>query len=433
MASRITNSDQDQPNWIRALNAHDETSTQEVYAVVAEYETPDELIAACEKVRDAGFRKWDSLTPFPVHGIDEAMGIKQTILPWIVLGAGLTGGSIALLLQWFTNTYDYPFIISGKPMFSLPANIPVTFELTVLFSAFTAFGVMLALNLLPAFYHPLFRHPRIARYSSDRFAIVIEGADPLFEREKVEKLLKSAGALATEVVFRPERRAALPVVVHGVGIVATFAALIPFGFIAKARFTKSEEPRIHIIQDMDMQPKFKAQAPNRLLEKLWGDPRASLAPLDGTIARGSFVADEKLHFGQNEDLTWVAQFPLEVDENLLERGQQRFGIYCSVCHGLAGDGNGSVAKRAVELARFGGKGMAWAPPANFTDPRIVAQPVGEIFNTITNGKNNMKGYAAQISVEDRWAITAYVRAIQKSQTASVESLPAERRAELEAQ
>jgi mono/diheme cytochrome c family protein len=432
MSSRITHSDPNEPSWIRALKAHDEHSDQELYAVVAEYETPDELIAACERVRDAGLRNWDSITPFPVHGIDEAMGIKQSILPWIVLGAGLTGGSLGLLLQWFTNAYDYPFLISGKPMFSLPANIPVTFETTVLFSAFTAFGAMMALNLLPAFYNPLFRHPRMARFASDRFAIVIEAKDPLFDRERIEKLLRGAGAVATEVLFKPRKRAPLPAVVHGVGITLTLAALIPFGFIAKARFTRTEQPRIHIIQDMDMQPKFKAQAPNRLLEQLWGDPRASLAPLDGTIARGSFVADEALTYGQDAEGNWVANFPVAVDEALLARGQERYGIYCSVCHGLAGDGNGPVATRAVALARFGGKGMAWAPPANFADPRIVAQPVGEIFNTISNGKNNMKGYAAQIAVEDRWAIAAYVRALQKSQSASVESLPAERRQELEA-
>lgn len=430
MDSRISQTDADEPRWISELKAHDDTSNQELYAVVAEYDTPDALMAACEQVRDAGFKDWDSITPFPVHGIDESMGIKQSILPWIVLGAGLTGGTIGLLLQWWTNAIAYPFIISGKPFFSLPANIPVIFELTILLSAFTAVGAMLALNLLPAFYHPLFRHPRMARYSSDRFAIVIEAKDRLFDREKVEALLKGAGSVGHEVLFAPEKRAPLPKVFHGVGILATLLTFVPLAYIAKARFTKSEDPRIHIIQDMDMQPRFKAQAPNAFLATQWGDARASLLPVDGTIARGEFVEDEALHYGQDADGNWITGFPVEVTQALLERGQQRFDIYCSVCHGQTGDGNGSVNQRATQLARFGGEGMAWAPPATLTDPRILEQSVGELYNTVTNGKNNMLGYAAQIPVEDRWAIVAYVRALQAAQTVPVDSLTDEQRAAL---
>lgn len=431
MDSRISPSDSDDPKWIAALKDHDENSEQTLYAVVAEYETPDAIMAACEQVRDAGFRDWDAVTPFAVHGIDEAMGTKQSILPWIVLGAGLTGGTVGLLLQWWTNAVAYPFLISGKPLFSLPANIPVTFEVTVLFSAFTAFFAMLGLNLLPAFYHPLFRHPRMARYSSDRFAIVIEAKDKQFDREKVEALLKGSGSIGNEVLFAPAKRAALPKVFHGVGIVATLATLIPLAFIAKARFTHSENPRIHIIQDMDMQPKFKTQAPNAFLAGLWGEGRASLLPVEGTIARGEYVADERLHYGQEDDGTFVTSFPVTVDEALIERGQERFGIYCSVCHGMSGDGNGTVNQRAKALARFGGKGMAWAPPARLSDERILLQPVGELFNTVTNGKNNMKGYAAQIPVADRWAIVAYVRALQTAATVPVDSLTDEQRAELQ--
>src|SRR6185436_16744213 len=102
-----------------------------LHGLLAEYETPKGLIAAAEKVRNAGFKNWDTFTPFPVHGIDAAMGTKATILPWLILGGGLTGCLTAVTFQWWANAVDYPFKISGKPFWSLPANIPITFELTV--------------------------------------------------------------------------------------------------------------------------------------------------------------------------------------------------------------------------------------------------------------------------------------------------------------
>ena len=126
-----------------------------LHGLLAEYDSPTAIISASKKIRDAGFSRWDTFTPFPVHGIDKAMGIKMTILPWIVLGAGLTGLASAILLQWWTNSYDYPWLISGKPMWSIPANVPIMFELTVLFSGLTALIGMLVLNNLPHPSHPL--------------------------------------------------------------------------------------------------------------------------------------------------------------------------------------------------------------------------------------------------------------------------------------
>src|SRR5215217_1593338 len=101
----------------------------ELVGLLAEYTNVDQILKAARAVRRAGFARWDVHTPFPIHGIDYAMGIKPTILPWIVLGAGLTGLTTGLVLQWWTNAFDYPFMISGKPYWSLPANIPVIFEL----------------------------------------------------------------------------------------------------------------------------------------------------------------------------------------------------------------------------------------------------------------------------------------------------------------
>ncbi|MFH0793157.1 MAG: DUF3341 domain-containing protein, partial [bacterium] len=126
-----------------------------------------------------------------VHGLDGAMGIRPTILPLIVFGGGLTGCAAGLALQWWTNAVDYPFLISAKPYFSLPANIPIIFEITVLFSAITTVLAMLALNNLPLHYHPLFRSERFRRSTSDRFFIVVEAQDPKFDAKKTHVFLGS--------------------------------------------------------------------------------------------------------------------------------------------------------------------------------------------------------------------------------------------------
>ncbi|MEZ6044981.1 MAG: DUF3341 domain-containing protein [Planctomycetaceae bacterium] len=156
----------------------------------------------------------DAHTPFPLHGLDKAMGVKPTLLPFIVLGAGITGVATALALQWFTNAFDYRFSISGKPFFSLPSSIPVTFELMVLFSAFAALFGMLALNKLPKFANALFHKERFLRVTSDRFFIVIEASDPSYNesnvidllRERVRRLLRPTKLTSLKIIFpRPSK------------------------------------------------------------------------------------------------------------------------------------------------------------------------------------------------------------------------------------
>src|SRR5207247_423073 len=125
--------------------------------MVAEFDTPEEIKAAARALRKAGYRDFDAHTPYPVHGMDQAMGMPRSIMPWIVLGGGLTGCIGAFYLQYWINAIDYPLVISGKPFASIPAFIPVTFEGTVLFSAFAAVFGMLFWNGLPELYSPVFK------------------------------------------------------------------------------------------------------------------------------------------------------------------------------------------------------------------------------------------------------------------------------------
>jgi len=181
------------------------------FGYIAEYETPGDLMHAAEKVRDAGYTKWDCMTPFPVHGLDDAMGMRRTLLPWIVLGGGLTGLTIAILMQWYVNSPStqssalyilsgYPLNISGKPYWSVPPNVPVMFELTVLLSALTTFVCVWALNRLPRFHHPVFNVARFRRVTDDKFFIMIEAADGKFDMKESLALLEATHPAAIEEI-----------------------------------------------------------------------------------------------------------------------------------------------------------------------------------------------------------------------------------------
>lgn len=168
------------------------------WGMLAEFESPKSLYHACEKVRDAGFSKWDAYTPFPVHGLDKAMGLSRSQLPWLILVCGLFGATFGFLLQTWVATTAYPVIISGKPFFSWQAFVPVTFELGVLFGSFGAVFGMFYLNRLPTLYHPVFASERFLRVTNDRFFIAVEVADPNFDERKTKKLFEAAGATHIE-------------------------------------------------------------------------------------------------------------------------------------------------------------------------------------------------------------------------------------------
>jgi hypothetical protein len=170
------------------------------FGVLAEFDTADRLVRAARVVRDGGYRRWDCHTPFPVHGLAAAMGMRDTRLPWVVLGAGVAGAGIAILMQWWMNAVDYPLNVSGKPLFSLPAQIPIAFEVTILFSALAAFFGMFAFNGLPRFHHPVFTSERFRRATSDRFFIVIEASDPAFDLDRTPDLLRQAGGRSIELL-----------------------------------------------------------------------------------------------------------------------------------------------------------------------------------------------------------------------------------------
>ena len=174
------------------------------FGALAEFATPADLYKACERVRDAGYTRWDAHTPFPVHGLEGAMGMKRSKLPFIVLVMALGGAATGFALQTWVHTMAYPLTISGKPFFTWPAFIPITFELGVLGGALGAVFGMLALNKLPMHHHPIFESERFARFSDDTFFISIESWDPKFDSAQTVRLLQASGASHVELVENPK-------------------------------------------------------------------------------------------------------------------------------------------------------------------------------------------------------------------------------------
>jgi hypothetical protein len=170
------------------------------YAIMAEFDTPAAVLQAAGKVRDHGYRQWDVFTPFPIHGMDSAMGMKNSKVGWFSFIGGCTGYTTGMLMIWFMNAVNYPIVIGGKPMFSPFAAFPPSYELTILFGAFGALLGMLFLNRLPRLHNPLLKNARFALATRDRFFVVIESSDPKYSEQETRRLLESIGSKHIEMV-----------------------------------------------------------------------------------------------------------------------------------------------------------------------------------------------------------------------------------------
>lgn len=197
-------------------------------------------------------------------------------------------------------------------------------------------------------------------------------------------------------------------------------ALIPPALIATARALNSPVPRIQLLQDMGSQYKFQAQQGN----PMFADGRAMRPKVEGTIARGEMRDDDHYYRGvfPAGSTQFAESFPdrVQLTMELMNRGQERYNIYCAICHGTAGYGDGMVHRRAVELQELAVQGTTWVPPTNLHEAQVLDMPVGQIFHTISVGARNMPAYGHAIPEADRWAIVAYVRALQRSQNARPE-------------
>lgn len=166
---------------------------EQTYGLIATFDRAADLYHAAEKVRDAGYRHWDCITPFPVHGLDKAMGLRRSIVPRVSLAGGITGFCTGMTLIWFADAYANRLVVGGKPFFSPLFAFPVSYELTILFTAFATIIGMFVINGLPMHYHPVLKYDQIAKGLDDTFFIVIEARDPRFNLANTKALLEKAG------------------------------------------------------------------------------------------------------------------------------------------------------------------------------------------------------------------------------------------------
>jgi mono/diheme cytochrome c family protein len=249
--------------------------------------------------------------------------------------------------------------------------------------------------------------------TSDGFFISIDATDPKFDEASTRAMLVSLGATEVEVCRTSTTQRRFPRATPWIVAATLVFAVLPPLVIAWYRAAPKRSPRIHLIGDMDFQPKYLTQAESNF----FADRRTMRPPVAGTVPEGELAADDHLYRGKIGD-EWATTLPIPATMAAIERGQQRYEIYCATCHGLLGNSRGMTAVRAQQRQE-----LKWVPPVSLVGSAVRDQPVGQIFGTITHGIRTMPSYAAQIPVEDRWKIVLYVRALQRSRRAGEGDVP----------
>ncbi|MBE0572568.1 MAG: DUF3341 domain-containing protein [Ignavibacteriaceae bacterium] len=367
---------------------------KKIFGVTALFNEPNAIISAARKVADAGFTKWDVNSPYPIHGIDKAMKMKPSKLGIVTLIFGLSGAVLALILMYWTMSVDYPMIIGGKPYFSLPAFIPVTFEVTVIMATLSTVVAMFAFFFgLPRNSHALHDTDYMKKVSRDHYGIVIEAIDPKFDEMATLQLLKDLKPITTEIIYHPEKENYPIFEPRFIALLVGVAVVVSIGTYLMLN-------KLVYIVPFDWMEKQAKVIPQSGSE-FFADGRGMRLPVKGTVAKGFIPYPFEGETNPKEVLS-NPYFPTK--ENL-ELGQRKYLTYCSPCHGNYGDGDSRLA------------GQFPNPPTlhsdrgrNFSD--------GMIYHIITVGQNVMPSYASQVTRDERWAIVNYIRALQRAKNAT---------------
>ena len=368
-------------------------TNKKIFGITALFNNPDAITSASHKVADAGFTKWDVNSPYPIHGIDKAMKMKSSNLGFVTLVFGLTGVAVALFFMWWTMSVDYPMVIGGKPFFSLPAFIPVTFEVTVIMATVSTVVAMFAFFFgLPRNSHALHDTDYIKKVSRDHFGIVIESTDPKFDERLTLEFLKSLNPVSTEIIYEPEEEKypifepRFLVFLFGVAVVVSVGTYL---MLNKLMY-------IQPFNWMDDQAKIIPQSKS----EFFSDERGMRLPVEGTVTRG-FIP---YPFAGEKEPKEVLSNPYFPTKENLDLGQRKFLTYCSPCHGNYAEGDSRL------------QGQFPNPPTLHSD-RARNFPDGMIYHIITNGQNVMPSYASQVTRKERWAIVNYIRVLQRAKNA----------------
>ena len=371
------------------------------FAVLGLYTDARKIIDAAKQIRPRKLGRLEAYTPYPVHGLDRAVGLPPSPLGKLVMGMGLLGTALALLLEWWTSAVDYPLVVGGKALFSWQAFIPVMFEVTVLFATFTAgLAMLFAFNKLPFFGHPVLHSKAIKGITRDKLALSIESAGATFDAEAARQALLDNGAESVEVVPIPSWDRPLSLV----GLLRTIAAIIAACLVAGGGLYVAEKmiPVVPPLVHMHNQPKLNAFRSSTF----FADGRGMRPAVVGTVARGHLPPA----FATPEEAGTILSNPLPLTQATAERGRKVFNDHCAVCHGTVGDG-------VALLSRAYG-----AKPGNLLSNEMRNRPDGYIYGVLMLGKNAMPSYAPDLDESDRWAAVHYVRVLQRSQNAKDEDL-----------
>lgn len=369
------------------------------FAVLGLFPSADALMQAIPAVRKADLGRVEAYTPYPIHGIDDALGLRRSPLGGMVLVMGVLGALTALGFQYWISAVDYPIVTGGKAPWSWEAFIPIMFEVTVLFATFTAgLGMLLLLNKLPYWGHPVLKAEAIRAITRDRFALALEAEEGV-DAEAARKALEAAGAVDLEVVPLPEPKPMLTSTfllraAGGIVVACIAAGAVLYGAI---KLFPTLPPMVH----MQDQPRLSAQQASSFFK----DGRGMRMPVAGTVARGHLPTA----LGTQEEAATLPN-PLPRTAEVFALGKRAFTERCAVCHGHLGNGLGSLT------AAYGAK------PANLQAPQFQAYADGQIYWAIVKGKNAMPSQAGDLTEDERWAVVHHVRALQRAQNAKDEDL-----------
>ncbi len=371
------------------------------FAVVGLFSKPDAIIAAANTIRPQKLGRLEAYSPYPVHGLDHAIGLGKSRLGALVMGMGVAGALLALLFEWWTSAVDYKLVTGGKPLFSWQAFVPVMFEVTVLFATFTAgLAMLFVFNKLPFFGHPILHSELIKGITRDKLALSIESTSAAFDLDKARTALVEAGADSVEVVPFPVWQSPLSLagLLRTIGAIFAACVVAGLGIYGAEKMVPIVPPMFHIHD----QPKLNAFRES----SFFADGKGMRPAVAGTVARGHLPPD----FKTPEEAGKILANPLQLTLRVADRGRKVFNDHCAVCHGAVGDGVALLSRA------YGGK------PANLLASSAREQPDGYLYGVIVLGKNAMSSYAADLDDADRWSAVHYVRILQRAQNAKDEDL-----------
>ncbi len=369
-----------------------------LHSIVATFTTPDAVIKAAKAVRDAGFKKYDIHTPYPLHGMDKAMGLPETKIGFVTLAAGILGAVGMISFASWVAAGDYQLVIGGKPYWSWPAFVPVTYEIAVLASVVLTVNIMIIFFFkFPNISHPLHDTRYMKEVSSDKFGICVQAEDELFEEPKVRKLLQSLGGTVDAVYYSDEFVNFKPrlfepkflLLLAGIAVACSAGGYLTWN---EALFLP---PYDWMMNQQKVKPQMKSE--------FYSDGFAMRMPVEGTVARG-FIPYPYTHEDKADSVGKFLVNPLLPTKEVLDLGKKKFLTFCSPCHGNFGTGESRL------------QGQFPNPPSLHSD-KVRGWPDGSIFHIITVGQNVMPAYRYQISRKERWAIVHYVRTLQRAMNA----------------